>query len=306
MMVPRNRAPALALRLNTGDDAALPAGGATVYGDTLKLLYVAQLTNVWQQQAGNRNLAKNHAPGIFSNAADHLVRTIGAVSPLGPAFDLTADTSRRHLQSGAAYYDPVGLGGHHPCTLWGMYSLTTTPGGDVMIWGITGGNGPRGIGIKTNASRQPQGYLRHDTDGGGLMLSAAAISVGQTVSCAFTSRGLTDHAFAIHVLETGHRELVTSSTSRNAATQNPGNQGRMGHAIGNGDVWFFDDGHVYGAAFIDAPLSNDDLMTLAVMPFSMIDASRRPRFLAGSPVPPVAFARPRVSILGGRPRLMVA
>lgn len=306
MMVPRNRAPALALRLNAGDDATLPAGGATVYGDALKLLYVAQPANGWQFGAGNRNLAKSHAPGIFSTAIANQVGPRASVSPLGPSFEILTANNRRHLQSGANYYDPVGRGGHHPCTCWGMYSLVTTPGGDVMIWGITGGNGPRGIGIKTNASRQPQGYLRHDTDGSGLMLSAAAISVGQTVSCAFTSRGLTDHAFAIHVLETGHRELVTSSTSRNAATQNPGNPGRMGHAIGNADVWFFDDGHVYGAAFIDAPLSNDDLMTLAVMPFSMIEASRRPRFLAGSPVPPVAFARPRVSILGGRPRLMVA
>jgi hypothetical protein len=306
MMVPRNRAPALVLRLNAGDDATLPAGGATVYGDALKLLYVAQMTNVWQQQAGNRNLAKNHAPGIFSGAVSHFARTIGAASPLGPAFDLTAGNTYRQLQSGADYYTPVAKGGHHPCTLWGMYSLTTTPGGDVMIWGITGGNGPRGIGIKTNASRQPQGYLRHDTDGGGLNLTGTAVDIGHTVSCAFTSRGLTDHAFAIHVLETGHRELVTSSTSRNAATANPGNQGRLGYATGNADVWFFDDGHVYGAAFIDAPLSTDDLMTLAVMPFSMIEASRRPRFLPGSPVPPVALARPRVSILGGRPRLMVA
>lgn len=281
MMVPRNRAPALALRLNAGDDATLPAGGATLYGDALKLLYVAQPANGFQFGAGNRNLATNHATGIFSTAVGPQVGPRAAVSPLGPSFEILTADNRRQLQSGPIYYDPLGRGGHHPCTCWGMYSLVTTPGGDVMIWGITGGNGPRGIGIKTNASRQPQGYLRHDTDGSGLSLTAAAIDLGVTVSCAFTSRGLTDHAFAIHVLETGHRELVTSSTARNAATQNPGNQGRMGMAIGISDVWFLDDGYVYGAAFIDAPLSNDDLMTLAVMPFSMILPRRLPLSVEG-------------------------
>jgi hypothetical protein len=256
----QNRAPAIQLKLPVTDSCV--GNVDNLLCTQMPMLHVAKTINGWQFGTPVENSIKIPYPFIVAPGVANLVTGL-TVSAVGPAF--APGEQRRFVTTpGDVLFAPFTRGGHHPCTWWAMYRLASTPAGDAIAIGNIAGSGPLGMCIKTNGSGQPQGYLRTNADGSGLTLSGTAPGNGVTVSIAFTSRGLTDHALAIFVVNTQVRELVTSSTSRNNATANPGNSNRIGMGTGIGDIWFLSTADILGGAFIDRALSNDELMQLVV------------------------------------------